>query len=132
MAQKKQFLGIDYSANSWSKKLEFNNFIKRNRIKTTRAIVLFLTGIKNEAKDTRESSMIIGKFLINQKITKDEERLLKKQVAELFKIVGIGIPFILIPGATLLIPFIIRVADKKGIDLIPTNFKSDETHKLEK
>ena len=126
MTQKKQFLGIDYSAINWSNKIEFNNFIKRNRIKTTRAIVLFLVGVKNEAKDTKESSIIIGKYLVKQKITKAEERILKKQVADLFKIVGIGIPFILIPGATLLIPFIIRVADKKGIDLIPSNFKSDE------
>lgn len=126
MTQKKQFLGIDYSAINWSNKIEFNNFIKRNRIKTTRAIVLFLVGVKNEAKDTKESSIIIGKYLVKQKITKEEERILKKQVADLFKIVGIGIPFILIPGATLLIPFIIRVADKKGIDLIPSNFKSDE------
>lgn len=126
MAHKKHFLGIDFAAINWANKIEFRNFIKRNRIKTTRAIVLFLVGVKNEAKDTKEASFIIGKYLVKQKITKAEERVLKKQVADLFKIVGIGIPFILIPGATLLIPFIIRVADKKGIDIIPSNFKLEE------
>lgn len=124
-------MGIDFSAINWSNKVEFRNFIKRNRIKTSRAIVLFLIGVKNEAKDTKEASFIIGKYLVKQKITKDEERALKKQVSDLFKIVGIGIPFILIPGATLLIPFIIRVADKKGINLIPTNFKTEENPKKE-
>jgi hypothetical protein len=29
-----------------------------------------------------------------------------------------------IPGATLLIPFIVKAAEKKGVDLIPSNFKS--------
>lgn len=127
LTQKKHFLGIDFTAITWAKKGEFRNFIKRNRIKTTRAIVLFLVGVKNEAIDTKEASYIIGKYLVKQKISKAEERVLKKQVADLFKIVGIGIPFILIPGATLLIPFIIKVADKKGIDLIPSNFKLEES-----
>lgn len=129
MTQKKHFLGIDFSAINWTKKLEFRNFIKRNRMKTSRAIVLFFIGVKNEAIDTKEASFIIGKYLVKQKISKEEERVLKKQVADLFKIVGIGIPFILIPGATLLIPFIIKVADKKGIDLIPSNFKAEESSK---
>lgn len=131
MAQRKHFLGIDFLALNWSKKKEFRNFIKRNRIKTSRAIVLFLVGVKNEAIDTREASFIIGKYLVKQKISKTEERILKKQVADLFKIVGIGIPFILIPGATLLIPFIIKVADKKGINLIPSNFKLEENSSKE-
>lgn len=131
MAQRKHFLGIDFLALNWSKKIEFRNFIKRNRIKTSRAIVLFLVGVKNEAIDTREASFIIGKYLVKQKISKTEERILKKQVADLFKIVGIGIPFILIPGATLLIPFIIKVADKKGINLIPSNFKLEENSSKE-
>ena len=129
LTQKKHILGIDFTALNWTRKIEFRNFIKRNRIKTSRAIVLFLTGLKNEAKDTKESSFIIGKYLVTQQITKTEERALKKQVADLFKIVGIGIPFILIPGATILIPFIIRVADKKGIDIIPSNFKISEKDK---
>ena len=129
MTQKKHLLGIDFSAINWSNKIELRNFIKRNHIKTSRAIVLFLIGIKNEAKDTKESSVIIGKYLVKQKISKDEERALKKQVADLFKIVGIGIPFVLIPGSALLIPFIIRVANKKGIDLIPSNFKGEEDRK---
>ena len=32
----------------------------------------------------------------------------------------------LIPGSTLLIPFIVKVAEKKGIDLIPSNFKKNK------
>lgn len=35
---------------------------------------------------------------------------------------GIGIPFALIPGASLLMPFLIKIASKKGIELLPTAF----------
>ena len=106
-------------------KSEFALLINKHRYKTTKALNLFFLGIKNEASDTKEASRIIYKFILNQKITKNEEKLLKMQVFDIFKILGIGIPFMLIPGATLLIPFVIKVAEKKGIDLIPSNFKKD-------
>ena len=38
----------------------------------------------------------------------------------------IGIPFILIPGSTLLIPFLIKLANKLGIDVLPSAFKTEE------
>jgi len=39
---------------------------------------------------------------------------------------GIGIPFMLIPGSTLLMPFLIKLANKRGIDLLPSAFKTEE------
>ncbi|WP_177219225.1 hypothetical protein [Lutibacter maritimus] len=47
---------------------------------------------------------------------------LKTRVYDILKKLGIGVPFMLIPGATLLIPFILKAAEKKGINLYPTNF----------
>ena len=64
------------------------------------------------------------KFISKNNISKDEEKHLKTQVYDIFKIIGIGVPFMFIPGSTLLIPFIVKVAEKKGIDLIPSNFKN--------
>ena len=56
------------------------------------------------------------------KITDDEDQLLKIQIMDSLKIVGIGIPFILIPGASVLMPILIRVADKHHIELMPSAF----------
>ena len=59
-------------------------------------------------------------------ITKEEEKHLKIQVYDVFKILGVGVPFMLIPGASIIIPFILKVAEKNGIDLYPSNFKSKD------
>ena len=105
-------------------KVEFVQVILKNKRKTTKALNHFFIGVKNEAVDTKEATRIIVKFIVHQKITKKEEKQLKLQVQDIFKILGIGIPFILIPGATILIHFILKIAEKKGIDLFPSNFKS--------
>ncbi len=39
---------------------------------------------------------------------------------------GVGIPFFMIPGATVLVPFLIKLSRKLGLDIIPTSFKKDE------
>ncbi len=124
MQERKQLLQLDLSIFENNGKKEFAQIIKKNKLRTTRALNDFLTGIKNEASDTKETTRIIYKFILHQNLTKEDEKHLKTQVFDIFKILGIGVPFMLIPGATLLIPFIIKAADKKGIDLIPSNFKS--------
>ena len=119
----KELVGIDVTIFENNDKKEFARIVKRNKHKTIRALNHFLVGIKNEADDTQETSLIIYKFISQQKITKKDEKHLKNQVYDIFKILGIGVPFMIIPGATLLIPFIIKVAEKKGIDLVPSNFR---------
>ena len=116
---------IDLSIFDINDKSEFAEIIRRNKLKSAKALNSFLVGVKNEAADTRETSRIIYKFMAKQRLSKRDELHIKTQVYDMFKILGIGIPFMLIPGATLLIPFIIKVADKKGIDLIPSNFKKN-------
>jgi len=119
----KELIGMDLTIFEDNGKDEFAQIVKKNRLKTTKALNHFLTGIKNEAADTKETSHIIYKYIAQQKITIEDERHLKTQVYDIFRILGIGVPFMIIPGATLLIPFIIKVAEKKGIDLVPSNFK---------
>jgi len=119
----KELVGIDVAIFESNGKKEFARIVKRNKHKTIRALNHFLVGIKNEADDTQETSLIIYKFISQQKITKKDEKHLKNQVYDIFKILGIGVPFMIIPGATLLIPFIIKIAEKKGIDLVPSNFR---------
>ena len=48
---------------------------------------------------------------------------LKLQLYDLLKVMGVGVPFVMIPGASILIPFLLKIADKLGIDIIPSSFK---------
>lgn len=130
MKEKKQPSTIDVSIFEKNGKKEFATLIKKNRLKTTKALNEFFVGIKNEALDTKEASRIIYKFILEQNITKEEEKHLKIQVYDLLKILGVGVPFMLIPGATLLIPFILKAAEKKGMNLYPSNFDSKKNKNL--
>ncbi|MGV6846642.1 MAG: hypothetical protein ACWA42_11005 [Lutibacter sp.] len=102
---------------------DFLNVITKNRRKIVKGTQLIIDGLKDEANDSKEFSRIIYHYVANQRISKKEEQLLKKKVADMFKIIGVGIPFMMIPGASILIPFILKFAEQKGIDLIPSNFK---------
>lgn len=124
MQDRRQLLRLDISVFEKNGKKEFAQLIKKNKLRTTKVLNDFLIGMKNEAIDTKEATRIIYKYISQQHISKEEEQHLKTQVADVFKIVGIGVPFMVIPGATLLIPFILKAAEKKGLDLYPSNFKS--------
>ncbi len=101
---------------------DFVKYLKSNRKKTSKALYRFAKDFGNEAKETKEASLLVVKFLKEGKISPDEEKELRTQVYDLFKMMGIGIPFVLIPGSTLLLPFLIRVSKRFGINLLPTSF----------
>ena len=82
----------------------------------------FIESIKEEARGTRDAAEIIGKYIKEHKITEEEDRILKTQLWNTLKIFGIGIPFIFIPGASVLIPILVRVAKKRNIELLPSSF----------
>jgi hypothetical protein len=65
------------------------------------------------------------KYIKQGNITKEEEKELRTQVYDLLKVLGIGVPFALVPGASLLLPFLIKLANKKGIKLLPSAFNED-------
>ena len=123
MDEKKNILKLDVSIFENNGKKDFAKIIKNNKAKTIKAFDFFMDGIKNEAADSKETRRILAHYIVKQKITKEEELHLKLRVYDILKKLGIGIPFMLIPGATLLIPFILKAAEKKGIDLYPSNFK---------
>ena len=91
----------------------------------------FVSKMGTEAKETREASKVIVKFLKEGKVSKEEEHELKSQIYDLFKMAGIGVPFVLIPGSTLLMPFLIKLANKKGIELLPSAFNKEHEDALE-
>ena len=82
----------------------------------------FLHGLKTEAKGEREAALIIVKYIREGKISAEEDHILKTQVMDSLKILGIGVPFVLIPGASVLMPILIKVASKHNIELMPSAF----------
>ncbi|MDO6739175.1 LETM1 domain-containing protein [Wenyingzhuangia sp. 2_MG-2023] len=102
----------------------FRIFIHKNRSKISHALDVFFMGLKNGASDTKKTTTIIQAFVTKGTISKEEEKFLKIYVYDLLKVAGIGIPFVLLPGASIIIPFVIRAAEKRNIDLIPSNFKN--------
>ena len=110
---------------------EFSEKLKTHGTKATEVMKNFVSKMGTEAKETHEASKIIVKFLKEGKVSKEEEHELKTQIYDLFKMAGIGIPFMLIPGSTLLMPFLIKLAKKKGINLLPSAFKKEEEDTLD-
>lgn len=89
-------------------------------------IRIFLNKLGEEGEETKEAAKIVQKYLTGDELTEDEEVKLKEQFFDILKMTGIGIPFILIPGASLLLPAIIYVAKKYNLNLFPSAFNDKE------
>jgi len=83
----------------------------------------FLHKASHEIHETKEAGIILKKYSHGHSLSKDEKRLIKQQVFDVLKSVGIGIPFFLIPGASILLPILISIAKKHNINLLPSSFE---------
>lgn len=126
MANPNNWLGKELKRLEQGGSAEFVDQVKRNKDKSVKAFKVFFENLGTEVDETKEASKIFLKFARDGKISKEEEKELRTQVYDIFKAVGIGIPFALIPGSTLLMPFLVRLAKKRGIDLLPTAFNQEE------
>jgi hypothetical protein len=97
--------------------------------KFKREVKIFVKNLSNEAKETQEAAKIVAKHIRGEKITEEEEIALKEQIFDVIKAAGIGVPFVLIPGASVLLPLIITFAKKYNIDLLPSSFSEKEEEK---
>lgn len=89
-------------------------------------IRIFVQKLSNEARETKEAAMIVAKYMTGEKITEEEGKALKEQFYDVLKIAGIGVPFALIPGSTILLPLIVSFAKKRGINILPSSFEEKE------
>ncbi len=85
----------------------------------------FLQGVKTEYGDDKEALLIIGQYLSTGSVNTDQEHLLKTQLYDTLKLAGVGIPFVLIPGASILMPLLIKVAARHHIELMPSAFSQE-------
>ena len=89
----------------------------------------FLQSLKTEYKGTKSSAKVIEKYLKGEKITPQDDLLLRRQFFDYLKYIGIGIPFIIIPGSMILLPLLVREAKKHNIDLLPSSFSGKKEEK---
>jgi hypothetical protein len=89
-------------------------------------IKLFVKNLTNEAKETGDAAQIVAKYVSGEKITEEENVELREQFYDVLKVAGIGIPFVLIPGASILLPLVIAFAKKKNINILPSSFQGKE------
>lgn len=105
------------------------DLIKKNEEKNDRVSIIYkkvIEGLKTETLETKQATLIAVKYISKGSITKEEETELREQVFDILKALGIGIPFALIPGASILIPVLIKIAQKKGINLLPSAFSEND------
>ena len=126
MSSDKEDIEIDVSIFEKDGKTEFSEKISLHKEKANKAFQELIINLKVEVTETQEASKIFLKYFKEEEVSKEEEEELRAQVYDLLKVLGIGIPFALIPGASLLLPFLIKIANKKGIKLLPTAFNNDD------
>lgn len=94
---------------------------KKNRLNVT--IVDFLKRLKKEGAETSEAAKILSRYASGEKVSKEDMEKFRNQLIDVVKIIGIGIPMAVIPGSTLLLPLVLKVAKKYNIDVRPSSFK---------
>jgi hypothetical protein len=85
----------------------------------------YSTGIKGEAIETKESFIILTKYIKREKITKAEKKQFKRQVLDLLKSTGVVVPIMLIPLpfiSTLLLIIMDHLLLSMNIQILPSSF----------
>lgn len=105
---------------------DFASKLNLNSDKSIKAFKVFFNNLRKEASETKQASYLVVKYLKEEKLSKIEEKELKLQFYDVLKIMGVGIPFFMIPGSTVLVPFLVKLSRKFGLDIISTSFKKEE------
>lgn len=88
---------------------------------------MFANILKKEYNDTKELGTLFKKITQGESLTIDEKLQFKKQMIDISKILGltaiVAAPF---PGTTLLIPIIVQLGKKYGINILPEQEETKE------
>jgi len=105
---------------------DFASKLNLNSDKSIKVFKAFFINLRKEASETKQASYLIVKYLKEGKLSKKEEKELKLQFYDVLKIMGVGIPIFMIPGSTVLVPFLVKLSRKLRLDIIPSSFKKEE------
>ncbi|NQV02126.1 MAG: hypothetical protein HQ542_05750 [Bacteroidia bacterium] len=82
-------------------------------------------GIKGETAETKESFIILTKYMKKEKITHTEKKQFRRQMVDLLKGTGVVVPVLLIPlpfVGTLLLIIMDHLLLSMNIQLLPSSF----------
>lgn len=86
-------------------------------------IIDFLKRLKKEGNETSEAAVILSRYAKGEEVSKEDMEKFRNQMLDVIKVLGIGIPFTVIPGSSLLLPLVISIAKKYKIDILPSSFR---------
>jgi len=90
-------------------------------------LVEFWNKTKQEANETIEAEKIAKRYIEGKSITEVEKKALLSQIADLLKIVFIGIPFALLPGFSVIIIVLVKIGRKLNVNFLPSAFAPSKT-----
>lgn len=97
--------------------------VKKEIEKLNQFIIDFLKRLKKEGLETSEAAQILSRYATGKSVSKEDKDKFREQMIDVIKVLGIGIPFTLIPGSSLLLPLVVAIAKKYNIDIRPSSFK---------
>ena len=103
--------------------------LKTNTKKTNKKWNLdcsFFNNWRKKANETKQASYLLVKFINEGKLSKSEKKRVKASILRGVKLMGLGIPFFIIPFASVLVPFSFNLSTKFGMDILPISFKNEE------
>ena len=86
----------------------------------------FLHKAHKEIDETKEAGLILKRYAKGHDISLEEKETVRIVFYDMIKIAGIGIPFTLVPGSSLILPFFVYAAKKYNINILPSAFSEEK------
>ncbi|MCB0392418.1 MAG: hypothetical protein KDD58_14100 [Bdellovibrionales bacterium] len=79
--------------------------------------------LANESEQTKEMLQVYLRRSIGEKVTRQEMSRANSQFRDLFKSAGLGV-ILFLPFSPITLPFLIRLGEKLGIDILPDSVRA--------
>ena len=86
------------------------------------AFLNFKAALANESEQTKEMLQIYLRHSLGEEVSKQETQRAHKQFRDLFKGAGLGV-ILFLPFSPITLPFIVRMGEKLGIDVLPDSVR---------
>ncbi len=93
---------------------------KRMVLRLRQQMIGVKLALSQEKTETKEMLVIYRKYTLNQ-ANKEEMQAANKQFRDIIKGLGIGV-FAVLPFAPITIPFVIKLGQWVGVDILPSSF----------